>query len=81
MDAVLLTSRLFLAIVFAVAAVAKLRDPAGMRATLARFGVPVWLRHPAARVLPAAELANAVALVPAATATWRTGSIGSPTAP
>jgi peroxiredoxin len=75
MDAVLLTSRLLLAIVFAVAAIAKLRDPAGTRATLARFGVPVRVRHSPTRALPAVELAIAVALVPASTAAW--GALGA----
>jgi uncharacterized membrane protein YphA (DoxX/SURF4 family) len=60
----LLVLRLMLAAVFAVAAVAKLADPAALRATLVRFGLPRPL-EPAAVLLPAAELAIALALLSA----------------
>ena len=57
-----LALRLLLAAVFAVAAVAKLADPATLRATLVRFGLPGPLA-PAALLLPAAELAVTAALL------------------
>ena len=51
----------FLALVFAFAAVTKIRDPQGTRLTLGDFGLP----RPRflARVLPATELATALLLV------------------
>lgn len=70
MDSVLLLLRLGLALVFATAAAGKLLDLRGSRAALAQFGVPVRLAGVAATLLPAAELAVALALVPAATARW-----------
>lgn len=68
LDAVLLTSRLLLAAVFAVAALAKLADREGSRQAVAAFGAPRPLAAPLALVLPLAELAVAVLLLPAATA-------------
>ncbi len=69
MDAVLLISRLVLAAVFVVAAVAKTVDRAGARRALEQFGVPAAAVPAVALTLPALELAVAVALVPQATAT------------
>jgi thiol-disulfide isomerase/thioredoxin len=67
-DALILICRLVLAVVFAVAAVAKLTDRADTRRAVVDFGVrePVaaWL----AIGLPIAELAVAVLLLPASTA-------------
>jgi len=68
MDGLLLASRLLLAAVLAVAAVAKLRDPAGTRGALAGFQVPARYRHPVSVVLPIVEIGIAVLLLPAATA-------------
>ena len=68
MDPALVIARILLATVFAVAAVAKFRDPAGTRAALAGFRLPPRLRHPISLALPAVELALAVMLVPSATA-------------
>ncbi len=68
MDAVLIAARLILAGVFAFAALAKLRDPAGTREALAAFRVPARLRHPLSLALPVVELAVAVLLVPTGTA-------------
>lgn len=65
---ILLVGRLVLAAVFAVAGVAKLFDRTGTRESLVQFGVPPRLAPGAAFVLPAVELAIAVALVPVATA-------------
>lgn len=62
-------SQLLLSTVFVVAALAKLADRSGTRAALEAFGVR-RLAAPAAVLLPAVELAAAVALLPAATAHW-----------
>ena len=75
MSSVVLAARLLLAAVFAIAAVGKLIDLRGSRASLVGFGVP---QRPAAilgTVLPFAELAVAIALVPASTALW--GAVGA----
>src|SRR4051794_30845458 len=70
MDGVLLAARLILAVVFGVAGVAKLLDPAGSRQALVGFGVPDGLARPLAVLLPLAELAVAVGLLGVATAWW-----------
>jgi hypothetical protein len=57
--------RLALAAVFALAAVTKFGRRAETESTLAAFGVPGGLRRPVAVALPLAELAVAVALLPA----------------
>jgi peroxiredoxin len=67
---ILLVARLFLAAVFAVAAAGKLVGRSRTVETLAEFGVPVGLRRPLAVALPLAELAIAIALLPAVTAAW-----------
>jgi peroxiredoxin len=64
-----------LALVFAVAGVAKLADRAGSRQAIADFGVPTALAGPLGILLPLAELAVAAALVPTTTA-WR-GAVGA----
>jgi thiol-disulfide isomerase/thioredoxin len=68
LDALLLTSRLLLAAVLAVAALAKLADREGSRQAVVAFGAPRSAAAPLALVLPVAELAVAVLLLPAATA-------------
>jgi thiol-disulfide isomerase/thioredoxin/uncharacterized membrane protein YphA (DoxX/SURF4 family) len=68
MIAVLPIVRLLLAGVFAVAGVAKLRDPAGTRQALADFRVPAAWTAALAVVLPLLELAIAAALLPRTTA-------------
>ncbi len=70
MGFVLLGARVLLAIVFAVAGLAKLADRAGSRQALIDFGVPDLLATPAGVLLPLAELAVAVALIPTATSWW-----------
>ena len=65
MDSMLLAARLLLAAVFAVAGVAKLVDLAGSRRAMRDFGLPDRLAAPLGTLLPLAELAAAVALVPA----------------
>jgi peroxiredoxin/uncharacterized membrane protein YphA (DoxX/SURF4 family) len=70
MPIVLLICRLLLALVFGVAGVAKLVDPAGSRKSLEEFGVPARWTRPLAWLLPLVELACAVALLPAASAWW-----------
>jgi peroxiredoxin len=75
MSLVLLLIRLLLAVVFAVAGLAKLADRAGSRQALVDFGVPALLAPPFGVLLPLAELAVAVALLPVATAWW--GALGA----
>jgi methylamine dehydrogenase accessory protein MauD len=66
---------LLLALVFAVAGVAKLADRAGSRQAVGEFGVPAALVAPLGILLPLAELAVAAALVPTTTAWW--GAVGA----
>lgn len=75
MDLALLLARLLLAAVFLVAGVAKLADRAGSRQALINFGVPAALATPGGVLLPLAELAVAVMLLPVATAWW--GALGA----
>jgi thiol-disulfide isomerase/thioredoxin len=75
METVLLVARLLLALVFVVAGVAKLADPKGSRQAIVDFGVPAALATPLGTLLPLAELAVAVALIPASTAWW--GAVGA----
>jgi uncharacterized membrane protein YphA (DoxX/SURF4 family) len=65
---ILLAGRLVLAVVFAVAGVAKLLDRKKTRESFLEFGVPPKLAPGAALALPAAELVAAGLLVPTATA-------------
>ncbi len=60
---------------FVVAGAAKLADLPGSRAAVAGFGVPERLARPIGTLLPFAELATAVALLPAATA--RAGAVSA----
>ena len=75
MNALLLISRCLLAAVFLIAAVGKLLDPSGTRRGLEEFGVPRRFVGAVALLLPAAELATAIALVLAPSARW--GAIGA----
>jgi methylamine dehydrogenase accessory protein MauD len=75
MDAILLGARLILALVFAVAGVAKLIDLAGSRRAIVDFGVPAALAGPLGILLPLAELAVAAALLTTTTAWW--GAVGA----
>src|SRR6266550_3919213 len=71
----LLTARVLLAAVFLVAGLAKLADLAGSRQALRDFGVPAVFASPFGTLLPLAELAVAVALVPPVSAWW--GALGA----
>jgi thiol-disulfide isomerase/thioredoxin/uncharacterized membrane protein YphA (DoxX/SURF4 family) len=75
MPTALLCARLVLAGAFALASVAKLADLRGSRAAVAGFGVPERIASPLGTLLPVAELAVAVALLPASTA--RLGALGA----
>jgi peroxiredoxin len=75
MDAALLVARLLLALVFAVAGVAKLVDRTGSRQAIIDFGLPRALASPLGILLPLCELAVAAALIPPPTAWW--GAIGA----
>jgi uncharacterized membrane protein YphA (DoxX/SURF4 family) len=70
MDVSLLIARIGLAAIFVLAAVAKLADRRGMRATLVAFGLPPALAAPGAITLPVVELTIAVLLLPTLTARW-----------
>jgi len=74
MDVVLLLARLVLAGVFVASGLSKLADRAGSRQAVADFGLPTRLVGPIAALLPVAELAVAVALIPRASAWW--GALG-----
>ena len=63
MDALLLSARCVLAVVFLVAAVGKLLDLTASQQALEGFGVPPRIARPAGPLLPAAELAVAAALL------------------
>src|SRR5229473_3228526 len=75
MDVVLFIARLLLAAVFIVAGFAKLADLPGSRQALRDFGVPAVLANPFGVLLPLAEIAVAVALIPSASAWW--GALGA----
>jgi peroxiredoxin/uncharacterized membrane protein YphA (DoxX/SURF4 family) len=77
MDNLLLGSRILLALVFILAGITKLADRAGTRKAVTDFGLPPWLISPVAILLPLAELAVAVALIPQFTAWW--GAAGAMT--
>ncbi len=66
----LLIARLALAVVFFLAAAAKLADRAGTLAAITGFGVSRFLATPLGVALPVAELAVAGALLPARTSSW-----------
>jgi methylamine dehydrogenase accessory protein MauD len=70
MHVALLVARVLLVLVFGVAGVTKLADRAGSNKALVDFGVPASLAAPLGVLLPLAELAVAVALIPASTAWW-----------
>lgn len=70
MDVVLLLARIALAAVFAVAGLAKLADLPGSRKAARDFGVPERFAATFGLLLPIAELAAAVALLPLPTARW-----------
>src|SRR5215213_3684214 len=75
MDLLTLFARLLLASVFAVSGAAKLADRAGSRRAMADFGLPAALSAPLGILLPLAELAVAVALIPTTSALW--GALGA----
>lgn len=70
MTTLALIARVLLAIVFALAGLAKLRDRRGTQQTLVDFGTPQRLARPLAVVLPLAELAVALLLLPTSTAVY-----------
>jgi len=71
----LLSVRLLLAAVFAVAGLAKLADRPGSRQAIIDFGVPTLLARPLGVLLPLAELVVVVALIPTISAWW--GALGA----
>jgi peroxiredoxin len=74
MSTVVLAARIALSVVFLVAAVGKLSDLRGSRASLVGFGLPERAANVLGTVLPIAELAVAVALIPQPSAQW--GAVG-----
>jgi peroxiredoxin/uncharacterized membrane protein YphA (DoxX/SURF4 family) len=75
MDLALLIARLVLALVFALAGVAKLADRAGSKQAVINFGLPLPLATPLGILLPLGELAIAATLIPSSTAFW--GAVGA----
>lgn len=75
MSIVLLLARLVLAVVFLVAGIGKLLDLKGSQQAMRDFSLPDFLAAPLGILLPFAELAVAVALVPTASAWW--GALGA----
>lgn len=70
MDVALLIARLVLSVVFVVAGLAKLADVPGSQKAIHDFGVPQPLANPLGLLLPCAEIAVAIALIPLASAWW-----------
>ncbi len=70
MQGVLLIARLALAAVFVVAGAGKLADLAGSRRAVRAFGLPTWAAAPVGTLLPFAEIAVALTLLPARSAWW-----------
>ncbi|MEZ5344012.1 MAG: thioredoxin fold domain-containing protein [Pyrinomonadaceae bacterium] len=64
MDILLLTIRLFLFGIFALAGIGKLLDPEGSRKAVREFGVPDGISKPVAILLPITEIAVAILLLP-----------------
>ncbi len=75
MSILLLVARLLLAVVFVVAGLAKIVDLKGSQKAVKGFGVPSFLATPLGILLPFAELAVAVALIPSSWALY--GAIGA----
>ncbi len=75
MGILLLVARLLLAVVFVVAGLAKIADLKGSQKAVEGFGVPSFLAIPLGTILPFAELAVAIALIPTAWAFY--GAIGA----
>jgi peroxiredoxin/uncharacterized membrane protein YphA (DoxX/SURF4 family) len=76
MSVTAVVARMVLAVVFLVAALGKLGDRPGAQEMLTAFGVPRRLVRPLALLLPLAELAVAIALLPSSSARWgATGAI------
>src|SRR3954463_2971188 len=74
MSTVVLAARIALSVVFLVAAAGKFIDLRGSRASLVGFGLPERAANVLGTVLPVAELAVAVALIPQPSAQW--GAVG-----
>jgi peroxiredoxin/uncharacterized membrane protein YphA (DoxX/SURF4 family) len=70
MQVALLIARLFLALVFSVAGIAKAADRDGSRQAIIGFGVPERLATLFAWCLPVAEILVALALIPLSAAWW-----------
>ena len=71
MNVILLLARLILAVVFGIAGIAKLADPAGSRKSIVGIrSARSPLAIPLAWLLPLAELVCAAALIPLASAWW-----------
>ena len=75
MENVALIVRLLIALIFSVAGIAKFVDLQETRKGIREFGVPDWAASPLKILLPLAELAVAVLLIPISTVLW--GSMGS----
>jgi peroxiredoxin len=72
--ALLSLARIVLAVLFALAGVAKFRDRPGTAQALADFGIPAVWSGPLSHALPVAEMVVAAALIPQATAIYGAGA-------
>jgi uncharacterized membrane protein YphA (DoxX/SURF4 family) len=77
LNAAVLVARVLLALVFAVAGAAKLADREGSRQAIIAFGLPSAIAVPLGLLLPLAELAVTIALMPASTAFWAGAKAGA----
>ena len=68
MEIVLLLARVFLALVFGIAGIAKIADAQGSRRAVVAFGVPERFATPLAWGLPFAEILIALSLISLSTA-------------
>lgn len=64
MESLLLTGRLLLAALFVVAGIAKFADRTGSLEAIVELGIPRRIAVPIVTLLPLAELAIGIALVP-----------------
>src|SRR5262245_52861919 len=70
MDIVLVLARLLLSVIFGLSGLAKLVDLSATRQAVREFGVPRPVVYPLAVLLPVAEVAVAIFLVPVVSARW-----------
>jgi uncharacterized membrane protein YphA (DoxX/SURF4 family) len=77
LNTALLIARVLLALVSAVAGAANLADREGSRQAIIDFGLPSFVASPLGVLLPLAELAGTIALIPASTPLWAGAKAGA----